>query len=101
MESFDVEAIRAEYERLGSKRVKRGCIKNGHFYMLSLYGASYNKETDQFSARRIEILSDKAWDKEAIKIVYTIFDTLFPPYTYSLWEYTDETEKLRLMGGYN
>jgi hypothetical protein len=101
LEEIDTEELRAEDKRLGAKRIKRGMIKEGYKYMLSLYGGIYNQKKDSFAIRRIEVLSDTPWCSHAIKQVYKLFTTLIPPFVYSLWRRTNNPLNITFMGGYD
>jgi hypothetical protein len=101
LEEIDSKALQEAAAESGARRAKRELIKQGYTWMLSIYGAIYNNEDDTFSYRRIEVLSDDAWDRESILIVYSVFSGILTPFVYSVWAYNYRTQKLKLRGGFN
>jgi hypothetical protein len=101
LEEIDTVALQEAAAESGARRAKRELIKQGYTWMLSIYGAIYNNGDDTFSYRRIEVLSNDAWDRESILLVYSIFSGILTPFVYSVWSYNYHTQKLGLKGGYN
>lgn len=99
--AFDHEEIRRLEAQGAAKRVKREWIEKGYTHQMSLYGASYNDETDKHTVRRIEILCDVAYTKELLASLVGIFERIIPPFKYSIWVCNGDLGQLAIAGGYN
>ena len=81
-----------------SRRVKREYIKQGYDQQMSLYGVVSEKEKGDFHYKRIEILSDKPFTDELLKLVYYFFKEFIPPESYTIWILDSANERIRPVG---
>jgi len=101
LEAIDVEELKKEQEQGDSRQVKRLWIKLGFKYQMSLYGALRLTDDDRHEGRRIEILSNTAYDNRIVFMIYEFFRRIPPLARYTIWVYDGKREGIRIVGRYD
>ena len=83
-----------------SRQVKREWIKQGYTEQMSIYGVVNDAELDDKRYKRIEVLSNKPYDRRLMKTLYYYFMDFIPLESYSIWIYDLGRDALSLVGGW-
>jgi hypothetical protein len=97
---FDAQQIKEIAESGASRKVKRHWIKEGYSHQMSLYGVNTNRETEESSYKRIEILSNTPLTERIVSLLYEWFSYMVPGSPYTLWVYDVSRDSIKIVGEY-
>ncbi|GAH60530.1 unnamed protein product [marine sediment metagenome] len=86
-------------DHITSRQVKREWIKQGYTEQLSLYGVVRDDELDSRKYKRIEVLSNKPYDRRLIETLYYYFMGFIPLEYYSIWIYDHARDSISIVWG--
>ena len=95
----DIETIRRIMNSakgcIEAKEIKDQLQPLGYTFVMSLYGALRNKETQRVEPRRIEILSQKSLNEVDVELIYRWMQKMPPEKPYTVWIYKRENNQLK------
>ena len=83
-----------------ARRLKREYVSRGYVYQMSLYGVVKSKAGDLPEYRRIEILSNVAYDEELARFLYEFFSETMLLKTYTLFSLDGVNGDLKPIGDF-
>ena len=101
LEQINTEAVLAEWENAGSRRLKREWIKRGYSHQMSFYGILTDKETGESNYSRVEVLAEGPFDYGTTFLLYQFFRELKPLDSYSIWVYSPKEQGVQVVGRYH
>ena len=98
LQSFDEIEIKRLEESGRARSVKRGLMKDGYTWAMSLYGAVQGPGVDEIVPMRVEILSDTEYTERIVYLITSFFETVQPVDKYTIWIFDGVDETLTIQG---